>query len=168
MKRISFIDSHTGGEPTRLVTAGGPDLGTGPLDERLARLRGEFDAFRRAVVTEARGSDVLVGALLCQPVSDAAAAGVIVFNNVGYLGMCGDGTIGLVATLAYMGELQPGRHVLETPVGDVAAELHPDGSVSVHNVPAYRHLAGVSVEVEWPGEIGRASCRERVEGEEGE
>jgi len=151
MKRISFIDSHTGGEPTRLVTAGGPDLGDGPLDERLARLRGEFDAFRRAVVTEPRGSDVLVGALLCQPVSDAAAAGVIFFNNVGYLGMCGHGTIGLVATLAYMGELQPGRHVVETPVGDVAAELHPDGSVSVHNVPAYRHLAGVSVEVEWRG-----------------
>ncbi len=152
MKRISFIDSHTGGEPTRLITAGGPDLGGGPLQERLARLRGEFDAFRRAVVTEPRGSDVLVGALLCPPVSPAAAAGVIFFNNVGYLGMCGHGTIGLVATLAYMGELQPGRHVVETPVGDVTAELHQDGSVSVHNVPAYRHLAGVSVELTWRGE----------------
>ena len=152
MKRISFIDSHTGGEPTRLVTAGGPDLGSGSLTERLARLRAEHDDFRRATVTEPRGSDVLVGALLCEPVNPAAAAGVIFFNNVGYLGMCGHGTIGLVATLAYMGELQPGSHVIETPVGDVTAELHADGSVSVHNVPAYRHAAGVSVQVEWRGQ----------------
>ncbi|MFA5595438.1 MAG: proline racemase family protein [Trueperaceae bacterium] len=152
MKRISFIDSHTGGEPTRLVTVGGPDLGSGSLAERLARFRAEHDDFRRAAVTEPRGSDVLVGALLCEPVNPAAAAGVIFFNNVGYLGMCGHGTIGLVATLAYMGELQPGSHVIETPVGDVTAELHADGSVSVHNVPAYRHAAGVSVQVEWRGE----------------
>ncbi len=152
MQRVAFIDSHTGGEPTRLVTAGGPDLGTGPLAERLARLRLEHDALRRCAVNEPRGSDVLVGALLCKPVNPDAAAGVIFFNNVGYLGMCGHGTIGLVATLAYLGRLGPGRHLIETPVGDVMAELHADGRVSVHNVPAYRHLAGVSVEVDWRGQ----------------
>lgn len=157
MKRISFIDSHTGGEPTRLITAGGPDLGSGPLAERLQRLRGEHDHFRRGAVTEPRGSDVLVGALLCEPVNPRAAAGVIFFNNVGYLGMCGHGTIGLVATLAYLGDLGPGRHVIETPVGDVEAELHGDGSVSVHNVPAYRLAAGVSVAVEWRGKTVRVT-----------
>ncbi len=157
MRRISFIDSHTGGEPTRLVVAGGPDLGGGPLAERAARLRAEHDAFRRAVVNEPRGSDVLVGALLCPPVNPQAAAGVIFFNNVGYLGMCGHGTIGLVATLAHMGQLAPGRHLLETPVGDVVAELHDDGRVSVHNVPAYRHAAGASVEFEWRGERVRVT-----------
>jgi 4-hydroxyproline epimerase len=152
MKRISFIDSHTGGEPTRLVTGGGPDLGSGSLARRLQLLREGHDEFRRAVVTEPRGSDVLVGALLCEPADPASAAGVIFFNNVGYLGMCGHGTIGLVATLAHMGKLQPGSHRLETPVGDVTAQLHEDGSVSVHNVPAYRHAAGASVQIEWRGQ----------------
>lgn len=153
MRRISFIDSHTGGEPTRLVTSGGPELGDGALSERLHLFKDDFDDFRKAVVTEPRGSDVLVGALLVEPVDAEAAAGVIFFNNVGYLGMCGHGTIGLVATLAHMGKLVAGRHKIETPVGDVTAILHEDGRVSVHNVPAYRHAAAVSVRVAWQGEI---------------
>lgn len=157
MRRITFIDSHTGGEPTRLITAGGPDLGTGALAQRAQRFQQQHDDFRRAVVTEPRGSDVLVGALLCQPVDPAAAAGVIFFNNVGLLGMCGHGTIGLVATLAFTGQLGAGRHVIETPVGDVAAQLHEDGSVSVHNVPAHRHAAAVSVQVRWRGEVVRVT-----------
>ncbi len=152
VRRLRFVDSHTGGEPTRLVVEGGPDLGTGPLAERLRRFRAEHDAFRSAIVNEPRGSDVLVGALLCEPDDPAAAAGVIFFNNVGYLGMCGHGTIGLVATLAYQGRLGPGRHLIETPVGNVTAELHEDGRVSVYNVRAYRRLAGVRVNVEWRGE----------------
>ena len=122
MKTISIIDSHTGGEPTRLVTAGGPDLGGGPLSERLARLRAEHDHFRSAVVCEPRGSDVLVGALLCEPHAPDCVAGVIFFNNVGYLGMCGHGTIGLVVSLAHMGRIQAGRHRIDTPVGVVEAE----------------------------------------------
>jgi len=151
VRRLQFVDSHTGGEPTRLVLAGGPDLGTGPLSERLARFRSQHDRFRSAVVEEPRGSDVLVGALLCEPHDPAAAAGVIFFNNVGYLGMCGHGTIGLVATLAYLGRLGAGRHLVETPVGNVTAELHDDGRVSVHNVPAHRRAADVRVDVEWRG-----------------
>src|SRR6187551_1394901 len=115
MQTISIIDSHTAGEPTRLVIDGGPELGNGPLPERLQRLRTEFDWVR---------SDVVVGALLCAPSDSACAAGVIFFNNVGYLGMCGHGTIGLVATLAYMGRLEPGEHRIETPVGTVTARLH--------------------------------------------
>ncbi len=149
MKCFSFVDSHTGGEPTRLVVGGGPDLGGGPLAERLETLRSEHDSFRSAVVNEPRGSDVLVGALLCEPHDPSAAAGVIFFNNEGYLAMCGHGTIGLVATLAYQGTLKPGLHRIETPVGTVTAELHDDGLVSVHNVPAYRHVAGVTVAVQW-------------------
>ena len=150
-QRIAFIDSHTGGEPTRVIVAGGPDLGAGPLTQRLERLRSEHDDFRSSVVNEPRGSDVLVGALLCPPTSPDAAAAVIFFNNVGYLGMCGHGAIGVVATLAYLGRIGPGRHVIETPVGDVAAELHADGSVSVHNVAAYRLAKDVRVQVEFEG-----------------
>lgn len=151
LTRVRFVDSHTAGEPTRLVIDGGPDLGTGSLSERLQLFKAEHDRFRSAVVNEPRGSDVLVGGLLCEPHDPAAAAGVIFFNNVGYLGMCGHGTIGLVTTLAHLGRLAPGRHLIETPAGTVTAELHPDGRVSVHNVPARRRATGVLVEVEWRG-----------------
>jgi 4-hydroxyproline epimerase len=153
MKTISIIDSHTGGEPTRLVTAGAPELGQGPLNERLALLRREHDAFRSAVVCEPRGSDVLVGALLCEPHAPDCAAGVIFFNNVGYLGMCGHGTIGLVASLAYMGRIGPGRHRIDTPVGVVEAELHADGSVTVDNVASYRTRRQVTVQVAGHGPV---------------
>ncbi|MGV7209546.1 4-hydroxyproline epimerase [Oxalobacteraceae bacterium A2-2] len=153
MKTISIIDSHTGGEPTRLVVAGGPELGGGPLHERLRLLRGQHDAFRSAVVCEPRGSDVLVGALLCEPHAPECVAGVIFFNNVGYLGMCGHGTIGLVATLAHMGRIAPGRHRIDTPVGVVEAELHADGGVTVDNVPSYRSQAQVTVPVEGYGAV---------------
>ncbi len=145
MNRIRVIDSHTGGEPTRVVIDGFPDLGAGPMEERLALLRDTHDRYRRATLLEPRGSEVLVGALLCAPQHPAHAAGVIFFNNTGYLGMCGHGTIGLVATLAHLGRLQPGEHVIETPVGDVTATLHDDGRVSVRNVAAYRLATDVAV-----------------------
>jgi 4-hydroxyproline epimerase len=153
MDRLHVIDSHTEGEPTRLVVGGGPDLGGGPLAARLARLHRDHDDLRTAVVREPRGSEVLVGALLCEPVDPAAAAGVIFFNDVGYLGMCGHGTIGLVASLAWQGRLGPGRHRIETPVGEVVAELHADGRVSVHNVPAYRTRAGVALDLPGGGRV---------------
>lgn len=153
MQKISIIDSHTGGEPTRLVLAGGPELGAGPLSERLARFQGAHDCLRSAVVCEPRGSDVLVGALLCAPHAPGCAAGVIFFNNVGYLGMCGHGMIGVIVSLAYLGRIQPGRHRIDTPVGVVDAELHADGSVTVHNVPARRARTAVALEVEGHGRV---------------
>ncbi|MGH9566730.1 MAG: 4-hydroxyproline epimerase [Candidatus Angelobacter sp.] len=152
-KRIRVIDSHTGGEPTRLVISGGPDLGMGPLSSRLENFRAKYDAFRSAVVNEPRGTDVMVGALLCEPVDPDCAAGVIFFNNVGYLGMCGHGTIGLVATLFYMGRIQCGEHQIETPVGTVTAILHEDGAVTVNNVPSYRSVAKVAVDVPGIGKL---------------
>ena len=147
VRKIRVIDSHTGGEPTRLVISGGPDLGSGPLSARLGRFRAQHDDFRSAVVNEPRGSDVMVGALLCEPVDPACAAGVIFFNNVGYLGMCGHGTIGLVATLSYLDHIRPGEHRIETPVGTVSAILHDGGEVTVNNVPSYRSAAKVAVDV---------------------
>ena len=152
-QRIQVIDSHTGGEPTRLVVGGFPDLGRGSMANRKALLASQFDAWRAATVLEPRGNDVIVGALLCEPVAPDAAAGVIFFNNTGYLNMCGHGTIGLVVTLAHMGRIQPGVHRIETPVGDVTATLHDDGTVSVRNVPAYRHLKQVAVDVPGYGTV---------------
>jgi 4-hydroxyproline epimerase len=152
-QRVKVIDSHTGGEPTRLVVSGGPDLGKGGLAERLERFRRQHDTFRSAMVNEPRGSDVVVGALLCEPVNRACTAGVIFFNNVGYLGMCGHGTIGLVATLAYMDRIKPGEHRIETPVGVVSAVLHENGKVTVNNVPSYRSAADVAINVPAYGEV---------------
>ena len=143
---LRVIDSHTGGEPTRLVIDGFPDLGTGSMAERRTRFARNYDDWRKAIILEPRGNDVLVGALLCEPVSPQATAGVIFFNNSGFLNMCGHGTIGLIASLAWLGRIQPGKHRIETPVGDVTATLHADGSVSVENVPAYRWRKQVQVE----------------------
>lgn len=150
---VKVVDSHTAGEPTRVVIAGGPDLGTGSVAERMERFGRDHDRFRCAVVNEPRGSDVLVGALLVEPADPTCAAGVIFFNNVGQLGMCGHGTIGLIATLAHMGRLLPGTHRIETCVGVVTATLHADGRVSVRNVVSYREAAGVEVQVPGVGKV---------------
>jgi 4-hydroxyproline epimerase len=153
MQRVQVIDSHTGGEPTRIVVAGGPDLGGGSVADKLKVFRSRHDKFRSAVVNEPRGSDVLVGGLLTEPSDSSCAAGVIFFNNVGYLGMCGHGAIGLVATLAHQGRLKPGDHRIETPVGVITARLHESGEVSVQNVPSYRLAKSVSIKVEGHGSV---------------
>jgi 4-hydroxyproline epimerase len=148
MQKIKVIDSHTGGEPTRIIVEGGPDLGSGPLAARRERLQRDFDRYRSAAVNEPRGSDVIVGALLVEPVDPAASAGVIFFNNVGTIGMCGHGTIGLMVTLAHMGRIKPGAHRIETPVGTVVATLEANGEVTVENVPSWRSHKAVGVDVD--------------------
>jgi 4-hydroxyproline epimerase len=153
MRRLKAIDSHTGGEPTRVIVSGFPSLGNGTMAERMQRFKTEFDHYRSAIVNEPRGNDAIVGALLCEPADPANAAGVIYFNNVGYLGMCGHGTIGLMVTLAHLGRIQPGTHRIETPVGTVEATLHKNNEVSVANVASYRHAANVAVDVPGLGVI---------------
>jgi 4-hydroxyproline epimerase len=153
MKRVTIIDSHTGGEPTRTVISGGPDLGSGSVAERAERFRRDCDAFRSGVINEPRGSDVLVGALLVPPVDPAAVCGVIFFNNVGVLGMCGHGTIGLVETLAHLGRVGSGTFLIETPVGPVTAERHADGRVSVRNVASKCTARGVVLSVPGIGPV---------------
>ncbi len=150
---VQVVDSHTAGEPTRVVVEGGPALGDDALADRLRRFAAEHDEFRSAVVNEPRGSDVLVGALLCEPVDKECAVGVIFFNNVGYLGMCGHGTIGVVTTLAHLGRISAGEHRIETPVGVIRATLRVDGSVTIENVASYRHAAGVPVTVKGFGTV---------------
>ena len=173
MIRIPFLDSHTGGEPTRLITSLPFDLGTGSVADKCSTLKAHHDDLRRTVLLEPRGSDVLVGAYLVPPADPTCQFGVIYFNNVGYLGMCGHGTIGLIASLAYLGKVQPGVIRVETPVGVVEATLHPislrveaeatsqstegllpegrnnmyPNKVSVQNIPSYRHLTHVPVTV---------------------
>ena len=152
-RAMRVIDSHTEGEPTRVVIEGGPDLGTGSMADRLERLRTQHDEMRRSVILEPRGSDALVGALLCEPTLDDCAAGVLFFNNTGYLGMCGHGSIGVAVTLAYLGRIGHGIARLETPVGVVSAELADDNTVTIENVASYRHRKDVSLEVPGLGEV---------------
>jgi 4-hydroxyproline epimerase len=153
LQRISVIDSHTGGEPTRVVIDGAPDLGASSVCGQLRALKSQHDWLRTAAINEPRGSEVLVGALLCRPSDPSCIAGVIFFNNVGYIGMCGHGTIGVMTTLAHLGRIQPGTHHLETPVGVVGATLHEDGTVSVQNVPSYRKAKEVLIDVPGVGSI---------------
>jgi 4-hydroxyproline epimerase len=153
MRRVKVIDSHTGGEPTRVVVEGLPDLGRGSRAEKRERFSKEFDRFRSACANEPRASEVIVGALLVEPAEPGCAAGVIFFNNVGTIGMCGHGTIGLMITLAHMGRIKPGEHRLDTPVGVVSAALSADGQVAVTNVASWREKKDVTVEVPGLGRI---------------
>jgi len=145
--RISVVDSHTAGEPTRCVISGGPDLGLLTLKARMDRLHSDYDHLRRAILCEPRGSDVVVGAWILEADSQDCAAAVIFFNNAGYLGMCGHGMIGVATTLAHLGRLDLGAHSIQTPVGVVRVNLHSLNSATIDNVPAYRHSAAVDVNV---------------------
>ncbi|MEZ5384264.1 MAG: proline racemase family protein [Prosthecobacter sp.] len=129
MKHIPIIDSHTGGEPTRVVLGG--------------VTAEELEAYRRAIICEPRGHEVIVGALLVEPKDASCAAGVIFFNNVGLLGMCGHGMIGVIATLKHLRRIAAGEHRIETPVGIITAKLHDDDRVSIRNVPSYRKAKAV-------------------------
>lgn len=153
MKKIRYVDSHTGGEPTRLVLEGFPELSALPLAQRVTELHDKFDHFRAAVASEPRASDVVVGALLMSAVEPGSVASVIFFNNVGYLGMCGHGTIGVIATLQHLGKISHGVHRLDTPVGTVCCTLHADGKVSIENVLSYRYRKSVRVDVDGFGAV---------------
>ena len=153
MREVTVVDSHTEGEPTRVVIAGWPDPPGVSMAERRDTMRREQDQLRAAVVREPRGHDAIVGALLTRPVSPTATAGVVFFNDVGYLGMCGHGLIGVVRTLEYLGTVQPGILEIDTPVGIVTAELHADGGIIIENVPAYRHSSDIEIEVAGFGRV---------------
>ena len=150
---IEVVDSHTEGEPTRAVIAGWPAPSGATMAERRDYMRTHMDHLRRGVLLEPRGYDAVVGALLTPPVEPGSAAGVVFFNDVGYLGMCGHGTIGVVRTLQHLGRLSPGPVRLDTPVGTVGAELDADGTVTIANVPAYRAAADVEVAVPGVGTV---------------
>ncbi|RBP47991.1 4-hydroxyproline epimerase [Roseimicrobium gellanilyticum] len=167
MEKIRIIDSHTGGEPTRVVfddplplllrhfprQGDVPAADAPAIEKRLRLFHPQYDALRRAVACEPRGSDVLVGAVLCPAMDASCIAGVIFFNNVGFLNMCGHATIGVAITLAHLGRISPGTHRLETRVGVVSFTLGEDGSVSLENVPSFRKASGISVDVPGHGTV---------------
>jgi len=154
--QLKIIDSHTGGEPTRVVTSL-PDcvtgLDKGKLTDRTDLMREKYDWIRTTCINEPRGHDAMVGALLCEPENPDCVAGVIFFNNVGYLHSCIHGTIGLAVTLLHMGRIEPGEHLIETCVGVVGVSIDEHGQVTVTNVPSYRYQKQVEVEVSGYGSV---------------
>ncbi|WP_339733345.1 proline racemase family protein [uncultured Gimesia sp.] len=150
---MRIIDSHTEGEPTRVIIEGGPDLGSGSLRDRLQRFKEKHDRYRSTAINEPRGSEAVVGALLCEPVDTTCAAGVLFFNNTGYLGMCGHGAMGVAVTLGFLGRIGLGLCRLETPVGVVEANLLSPNKVAIENVPSYRYRHKVSLNVPELGTI---------------
>ena len=83
VNKIRVIDSHTAGEPTRVVVEGGPDLGVGNMAELRDRFEEKAHWLRTALLSEPRGFEAMVGALLCKPTDPKSVAGVIFFNNSG-------------------------------------------------------------------------------------
>jgi 4-hydroxyproline epimerase len=150
---LSVIDSHTEGEPTRVILDGWPALEGPTMAERQRDVSRRFDHLRRAIVGEPRGSGIAVGALVTPPVERGSACGVVFFNDVGLLGMCGHGTIGLVHTLAHLGRIHDRRVRIDTPVGTVEATLEDDGSVAIENVPARVHALDVRVRIPGAGSV---------------
>ena len=148
LQRVNVIDSHTGGEPTRIVISGGPDLGKGDMASRRKIFQNEYDQFRSAIVNEPRGGNVWVGGILCEPTRTETTAGIVFFNNVGVLNMCGHGTIGLAVTLHHLGRITPGHHLIETSVGDVSIYLQENNRVTVTNVPSYRYRQCVKLNLD--------------------
>ncbi|HEX8944341.1 MAG TPA: proline racemase family protein [Gemmatimonadaceae bacterium] len=149
---IRVVDSHTEGEPTRVIVDGWPQPAGATMQERAAELRRTADHLRRAVVCEPRGHAAIVGALLTPPINPDSLAGIVFFNNGTYLGMCGHGLIGVVRTMAHLGRLSAGSVRFDTPVGTVSAELNDDGSVTIENISARCHAFDVVVDVP---EVGR-------------
>ncbi|MEM7245526.1 MAG: proline racemase family protein [Acidobacteriota bacterium] len=151
--RLEVVDSHTEGEPTRVVIDGWPELASTTMKDRRREMAESHGELMRGVVAEPRGHEAVVAALLTEPVSEGAAAGVVFFNNVGPLWMCGHGLIGVVETLAWLGRLPEGEVVIDTAVGPVGARRLDDGSVRFENVPARAERLDLELEVDGVGRL---------------
>lgn len=160
---VHVVDSHTAGEPTRVVTGGLPNVPGATMADKRAFLRQHCDALRSGLVCEPRGHDAIVAAYLLPPCDPTAHAGVVFANDVGYLGMCGHGAIGVATTLLAMGMVAPASADgdteirLDTPVGTVVAQVAVrdgrPGAVRLRNVPSFLHARDVEVPVEGIGRV---------------
>ena len=141
-ERLRVIDSHTIGEPTRVVLdeslVAGLDLGGGSVRDRRDRFRDRCDHVRSALVGDPRGTTAMVGVILVPPADPTCRFGAFYVNRVGYLDMCGHATIGLAVTLGARGIIEPGDFRLESPAGVVGVTWHGGGEASFECVPPRR------------------------------
>lgn len=150
---LEVVDSHTGGEPTRVVVGGMPEFRSRTTLDLREELGRDHDWIRTLCIGEPRGFDAVVGAVLVDSDRDDCEAGIVFFNNVGYLWGCLHGTIGVVETLVHLGRVGAGEIGIETPVGVVRATVDGNGRVSVRNVRSYRSRKSVTVEVPGVGKV---------------
>lgn len=150
---MRVIDSHTEGEPTRVVIEGGPDLNSHSLREQAIELSKNHQNFLNATLTEPRGFEAMVGALLRPATDPKCETGVVYYTPAGALNMCGHATIGLVITLAHMGRIDIGTHYIETPIGIVKTELKKGNEVSIQNIESYRYKKDVTFKVDGLGVV---------------
>lgn len=147
--RLRVVDSHTIGEPTRLVIDDSfverLELGGGTVADRRGVFRERYDHVRRALVGDPRGAEAMVGVIMLPPSEPGCRAGAIYFNRVGYLDMCGHATIGLAVTLGRLGRIAPGPWRLETPAGIVGVSWHGGHEATFECVPPRRIRRGLTV-----------------------
>ncbi len=156
-RSITTVDTHTEGEPTRIITGGIPPLRGSTMLDRLDDFRARMDGVRTALLAEPRGHRDMYGCVLTHPTSPEAAYGVFYMDNEDYMTMCGHATVGVSTALVELGmvpvEEPTTRFVLETPAGPVESSVATEGgratSVSFRNVPAY--VESLDEELSVPG-----------------
>jgi len=158
---IHAIDSHTMGEPTRVVVGGVPNIPGKTLPEKKAYLEKNMDYLRKAIMHEPRGHNDMFGSILVQPVSDEADIGIIFMDGGGYLNMCGHGTIGASTIAVETGmvpKVEPYTELtLEAPAGLVKVRATVENGkvkeITFRNVPAFLYKQDVKINVPEIGEI---------------
>lgn len=153
LKKIRVIDSHTEGEPTRVIISGVAEPAGDSMSEKREDFAKNLDWVRSAVVCEPRGHDAMVGVMLCEPVEPDCVVGLIFFNNVDVLNGCLHATMGAAVTLMHQGKVSAGTHRLDTPTGVVTVDVSDEGSVTVENVRSYRDQAEVKLTLPRYGEV---------------
>ena len=141
-KEYFIVDTHTAGEPTRVVTNFPPVHGATMADIK-KEMQTNHDWFRQFLLREPRGHTDMFGAILFPPVRKNCDIGVIFMDNGGYLDMCGHGIIGLVTCIVQIGLIEPKAEILiDTPTGAIATRIDYHNnrvrSVSFQNVPAFK------------------------------
>ena len=158
---VSYIDTHTAGEPTRIILSGFPKPEGRTALERQQWLYDHAEPFRRFVIQEPRGHADMFAALVTEPVDPSCDAGVFFLESGGFLSMCGHGTIGVATALSSLGWVSSERFSIETPAGVVACRLNRDAaslkSVSFENVPAFfleeRTVDGLRMALSYGGNL---------------
>ncbi|MCK5120110.1 MAG: proline racemase family protein [Candidatus Latescibacteria bacterium] len=158
---ITAIDSHTAGEPTRIVTGGLPFIPGKSMAEKKHYLREKLDYVRTALIQEPRGYRDMFGAILVPPVSGEADLGVVFIGCGRYYNMCGHGSIGIAVVALKMGWIEAVEPftdvVLDTPAGLIRARVAvKDGKIgkgAIRNVPCFLHTPDFEVEVPGVGTV---------------
>ena len=151
---ISTIDSHTAGERTRMITGGLPNIPGATMPDKREYFTQHHDSVRKALTLEPRGDAEIIVAAITDPVNEDSDIGVLFMDSLGFEGMCGHGTIGIVTTLIETGQITPVHPYtevrLDTVTGSVYARAAVDHEgnvkeVTLRNVPSFVYMQDTQV-----------------------